>query len=768
VNESTLRTAKKDANEHLNAPRRSAWTVFTQSLLLLFVMAVAALAQTAGQAPNGASAQPLTNALVALNEQYQSAPKEAKAQLLIEMQMLAAKRQQLLLSLMETDPGQVLRYAIPAKMRATFPSQVQGAIEQGQQAGGVLQVLMEDRKDGARLHYGLETAVGHLSLHFTNHAPTHLLSGSQVRVKGVRVGSALALACCTTSSTTSSSLQVVQAAATPGTVGGQNTLVILVNFQDNPTYQPYTLSSVQYTAFTQASNFYLENSDQQASLTGDVTSWFTIGVSSTNCDTGSVKADAQAAAQAAGYNLGNYSHYVYLMSSDSGCGFWGLASIGGSDVWYNGKYGLNLHVFAHEIGHNLGLYHSHSYSCGTAVICSSGTTSEYGDPHDSMAAPYTQGLSTSVHPHFNSFQKERLGWLNAGASPPITTVTASGSYNIGPYENQDSTPKALKILQSSSTGSYYYVEFRQPLGFDSYVSSYSDIVHGVIIHQAAPSNGNSSDLLDMTPTSPTTFLDTALVVGQSFTDSTAGVTITPSAVSSSGATIQVTVGNSGSGGGSGSTCTPANPSVSLSPVQGPSVTAGTAVSFTVTVTDKDSTGCNSANFNLAGSVPSGWSGALGSSMLTLTPGTSGSTTLQVTSPTGTASGFYSVGVSATNAAATSYHGSGAATYVISTSTTLTMSVSTNQSSYSPGQFVYTTVKLLAGSTPDAGASVTVSISSPNTSAVTLSGTTGSNGAVTLKYRLKNQAPAGNYTATASTASSGNAATTGVSTTFYVQ
>lgn len=759
MRDSLLRTTARSSSTDIT--QRGNHAVLKYLCFVAFVIAASAVAQAAGQSQP--SAQPITNALVALNQQYRSAPDAAKPQLLAQMRALAAKRQQLLLSLMQTDPGQVLRFALPAKMRGSFPPQVQGALEQGQQAAGVLQVIMEDRTDGARLHYGLKTAMGHLSLHFAQQAPNNLLTGTQVRVKGVRVGSALALACCSTSTTTSSSLQVVQAAALPATMGGQNTLIILVNFQDNPTSQPFTVSAVQSTAFTQTSNFYLENSDQQTSLTGDVTNWFTIPVSSTSCDTGSIKSDAQAAAQAAGYNLSNYSHFVYFMSSNSGCSsWWGWATIGGSDVWYNGKYGLNMHVFAHEIGHNFGLSHSHSYSCGTAVICSSGTTTEYGDPHDTMAAPYTQGLSTSVHPEFNSFQKERLGWLNAGGSPPITTVTSSGSYTIGPYEAQDSTPKALKIMQSSSTGSYYYVEFRQPLGFDSYVSNYTDILNGVVIHQAAPSNPNSSDLLDMTPSSPTSFLHPALGVGQSFTDSAAGITITPTAVSSTGATVKVTLGNTTA------SCTLAKPSIGISPAQSQSVTPGTTVSFTVKVTNNDSSACSSGNFNLAASVPSGWGGVLGSSMLTLSPGTSGSTTLQVTSPSGTPSGLYNVGVSATNATASSYAASAAATYVVATPGTQSISVSTNQSTYSPGQFVYVTVKALAGSSPSAGVAVNVGITAPSGSVTNLSGTTGSNGSVTMKSRLKNQALAGSYKAVASTTSAGNSATVGASTTFTVQ
>jgi hypothetical protein len=66
------------------------------------------------------------------------------------------------------------------------------------------------------------------------------------------------------------------------------------------------------------------------------------------------------------------------------------------------------------MGHNLGLYHSHSYDCGATVLGTSCTSSDYGDTLDIM------GSSSG---RFNAFQKERLGWLNYGSSPPLYTVT---------------------------------------------------------------------------------------------------------------------------------------------------------------------------------------------------------------------------------------------------------------------------------------------------------------------------------------------------------
>src|SRR5207247_5288603 len=156
---------------------------------------------------------------------------------------------------------------------------------------------------------------------------------------------------------------------------------------------------------------------------------------------------------------------------------------------------------------------------------------EYGDGLDIM------GWSNSGH--FNAPQKERLGWLNYGVSPPITTVTSSGSYTLAPYETIGTAPKTLKILKytNPTTGAqdWYYVEFRQAVGFDSYLGTNpnfcanamnsSNILNGVEIRWvpgAQPASGIR--LLDLPPGSIDPYcqdvrlyqLDPALTVGNSF------------------------------------------------------------------------------------------------------------------------------------------------------------------------------------------------------------------------------------------------------------
>jgi hypothetical protein len=725
---------------------------FSQVLAAAFTFTIilSTIPSFAQQSTKGKAAETATLQLLQMHKNYQQSSATQKQQLLTQFTTMAAQRQQLLSSLIQTNPADVLRVAVPNEISQTMPTAVKGYVEQSVTAQGVLEVLYEmqgrpEKTTGTILHHFLQTSTGRLGLHFAASAPTHLLTGSVVRVNGVRVSNDVALA----SGTNSTSFQTVSAASLPGTFGQVNTLVIMVNFQDNPV-QPWTSASVQNTVFTQTSNWDLENSFQQTWLTGDVTNWLTIPVNSSNCDYTSIKSYAQTTAKNAGYNLTAYSHYIYAFPLNSGCSWWGLATIGGGDVWINN--GVQVKVVSHEMGHNFGLYHSHTTDCGTAAVCSTGTLSEYGDWIDTMGTPQSG--------HYSAFQKERLGWLNNGAQPPVITVAASGTYQIGPYEAQDNTPKALKIFRSGSSSSYYYVELRQAQGQDAFLTGHSDVLNGVVVHSASTSDPNSNNLLDMTATSPSSFSVPALVAGQSYTDSAAGITITPVSVSSTGASVQVTLGTAA--------CTNVKPTVSVSPSQSQYVSAGTMVNFTTTVKNNDSSTCAPATFNLTDVVGTGWAGAWNTTALTVAPGASGSGTLSVSSPIGTADGFYNVAVTASNASAGAYSNSTNATYVVSTPLPVTATVSTNQSIYSAGQTVLITVSVLSGGSPDGGASVSVSVTPPGKHATTLTATTGSNGVASLTYKLQKRALKGTYLVQATPVVPGASSTTGASTTFVVQ
>jgi len=473
---------------------------------------------------------------------------------------------------------------VPAQNTATPGSTAQSTV----QMDGELQILHQDFRDGGSSYtYSLKKADGtRVPLEFIKHPPTHLLTGAHVRATGQLSSGRLILysgapgsvdLSTTTSSTPTSSIPV------PNTFGPQSTLVILINFQDDSA-QPYTLATAQNMFFSTVNNFILENSYGQASLTGDVVGWLTIPESITTCNMTQIASDAQNAAAASGTNLSQYTRFVYAFPFNSVCGFAGSSYVGGnpSQNWIN-EDALDPHIVAHELGHAFGLWHSHQLDCGTsASICSAGTVIEYGDPLDVMGVPQT------ATPEYNAFQRERLGWLNYGGSPAIQTVTNTGTYSISPLELGGAGPNALKILKSidPTTGvkTWYYLEARQALGADAFLSSNiyytQNETTGVLFHIGTDGYGNTSDVLDMTPVTPTAsgWLDASLGVGQMFQDSAAGISITTESVDSGSAVVNVQLAGGGTGTG-----TPSSGNLTVATNQAV-YSPGQTVSMTATAT----------------------------------------------------------------------------------------------------------------------------------------------------------------------------------------
>lgn len=532
------------------------------------------------------------------------------------------------------------------------------------QLEGQIEILNKDFKDHAEVSYTLKTVDGkRIPMHFAKNPPTHLLTGDHVQAEGDLSNNTLVLYSGSNVQTNSKTVSGSGSGSTttsgplPYTLGSQYTLVILINFKDDAV-EPYTVSDVQ-AAYSGAVNAYVnESSYGQTSIVPTAVGWYTIPDSVTTCDTNQIATDANNAATAAGVNLSSYTRYVYFFPHDSACPFAGASNVGGnpSQSWINGT--VDQHVLDHELGHAFGLWHSHALDCGTsATICSNGTSIEYGDLMDVM------GNIDSFSPHYNAFQKERLGWLNYGASPSTQTVQGSGTYTIYPYETEGSGPNALKILQStnSSTGAktWYYLEARQAVGFDAFLTNGTcspcytqNETTGVLFHLGTDGDSNSSELIDMTPATATSsgWWNPSLAAGQSFTDSAAGVTFTVTSVNSSGATVQIATNGSSS------------------PSSGP----------------------------------------------------------------------------------------------------LTTSVTTNQSSYLPGQTVSLTVTVLSGTSPATGVGVSATVKNPNGKSTTLKGTTGSSGTAVLSYTLSRNAPVGTYQVGATATSTNSPASAGANASFTVQ
>ena len=151
--------------------------------------------------------------------------------------------------------------------------------------------------------------------------------------------------------------------------------------------------AIVFGAGASVTNFFYEASYQQTSLTGNVFGPYTISISSTGCDYYGIAMAAEQAATAAGVSLSSYARRVYAFPSN-GCGWWGLGTVGGypSMAWINGSFQNG--VVAHEMGHNLGLYHSTRSSAGPPPSRRAAAAWTTATSSMSWARPRRPGTST--------------------------------------------------------------------------------------------------------------------------------------------------------------------------------------------------------------------------------------------------------------------------------------------------------------------------------------------------------------------------------------
>ena len=204
-------------------------------------------------------------------------------------------------------------------------------------------------------------------------------------------------------------------------------------------------------------------------------------------------------------SLGPDHHLVVVAppgAYTSGCDY-GLGTIGegvhtsDSAVFVSD---LNPSLFAHELGHNLGLYHSNSLRCRTSqdstylgawpAACHQ---EEYDDLFDVMGYSGTGYGEGSL----NGVQLDDLHLLPTA----LRRITAAGTVKVR-LAPLSTTTAGRAVRVTDSTGVSYVVQYRTRSGRDAAAAALPDKPsYGVEVLRADPTvpGGGGSDVLDATP-----------------------------------------------------------------------------------------------------------------------------------------------------------------------------------------------------------------------------------------------------------------------------
>ncbi len=344
----------------------------------------------------------------------------------------------------------------------------------------------------------------------------------------------------------------LNAAAPRDGLGAQKAAVVLFHYDDT-TAEPWTPAQIR-SQVDDLDDYYREVSYDALWLEGhldadvDVFGWYTMPIPAAGKGTWNVLSSLESAAAADGYDYSNYD-LVFFVHTEPAT-LWAGQWMGDDrlEMW-----GWNTPVAAHEGFHAMGIDHANLLSCVDSLgsqMSLDGTcvSAGYGDRYD------VQGSGLGRHPNVRT--KARLGWLceEELATAPVHNF-GTCRYELDPLE--DPTGRLLGVQVpadrgrfdwgsigfSPSTGAdtYYYLEYRQPLGADEPLAG-TEAVEGVSVRLGSALNDAFLTLLVDEDADGAGGFDEAIVPGESLVDSALGLTIRTISADASGATVEVCVG----------------------------------------------------------------------------------------------------------------------------------------------------------------------------------------------------------------------------------